>query len=502
MSKKDSTSQLERFVGAITINSDGSSNLTSELCQQIEDALVFCFGRYALGAKTGTFLALDKFRPLKEEINDDEGLTEEVVNSIFKKAVVKFHTETLDEIRTILVRMHAATHSFLDQKAKSRLVELMPENYQKSLIERNGQVFWKLVIDTLASGCAHETEEVNRRFSKVKYYSLRQKPDEKELHVFKLRFDDTYRRYIAAKNPKIDDDEQARDFMWGCDPERYGSARNMLLNRKDVDGARVPLPATVTLMHAALREFIPDRSSKSGKGAAESDSLAFVYVNSADSIKSTDTKSEGGRKKDKKKKDKKTNVTTVAATEQNKKEQNKPKTPKSKSCTEMKCHLCDLLGHFARDCPKKEIAMAAAKDAIAQDSKKSKKKEDSKSANTTFAWLQDMEADVGFVRANDDDDDDISLGWMIHTSTEPRPTVSLSSDARALMSNSTVLTKNNIGSDDLVFDTGSEVTGAPSARVTGVSSVHKSARALQINGVAGGSKRITDKGHLTDFGPV
>lgn len=168
----------------------------------------------------------------------------------------------------------------------------------------------------------------------------------------------------------------------------------------------------------------------------------------------------------------------------------------------MKCHLCDSIGHFARECPKKEIAMAAAKDAVAQDSKKSKKKEDSKSANTTFAWLQDMTADVGFAHGNDDDDDDISLGWMIHASADSRPTVHLSSDAKALMSNSTVLEKNNIGSDDLVFDTGSEVTGAPSARVTGVSSVHKSSRAPQINGVAGGSKRITDKGHLTDFGPV
>ena len=103
--------------------------------------------------------------------------------------------------------------------------------------------------------------------------------------------------------------------------------------------------------------------------------------------------------------------------------------------------------------------MAAAKEAIAKDSKKSKKKEDSKSANTTFAWLQ---GDVGFAHANADDDDDIGLGWMINASTESRPTVRLSSDARALMSNSTVLEKNNIGSDDLVFDTGSEVTGAPS----------------------------------------
>ena len=71
MSKKDSTSQLERFVGAITINSDGSSNLTAELCQQIEDVLVFSFGRYALGAKTGDFLHLDTFRPIKEDINED-----------------------------------------------------------------------------------------------------------------------------------------------------------------------------------------------------------------------------------------------------------------------------------------------------------------------------------------------------------------------------------------------------------------------------------------------
>jgi hypothetical protein len=44
MSKKDSTSQLERFVGAITINSDGSSNLTAELCQQIEDVLSSALG--------------------------------------------------------------------------------------------------------------------------------------------------------------------------------------------------------------------------------------------------------------------------------------------------------------------------------------------------------------------------------------------------------------------------------------------------------------------------
>ena len=54
-----------------------------------------------------------------------------------------------------------------------------------------------------------KNSELPGGFSKVKYYSLRQKPEEKELHVFKLRFDDTYRRYTAAKNPKIEDDEQA-----------------------------------------------------------------------------------------------------------------------------------------------------------------------------------------------------------------------------------------------------------------------------------------------------
>lgn len=91
-----------------------------------------------------------------------------------------------------------------------------------------------------------------------------------------MHFEDTYRRYIADQNPEIPEDERARDFMWSVNPERYAGARNMLLNRKAADGSRAPLPDTVTLMHTALREFIPERASK-GKGA-ESDSLAFVYA--------------------------------------------------------------------------------------------------------------------------------------------------------------------------------------------------------------------------------
>ena len=68
--------------------------------------------------------------------------------------------------------------------------------------------------------------------------------------------------------------------MWAVDPERYKGARNMLLNRKDVDGKRVPLPVTVSAMHQALRDFIPDHSSRKSQ-STESDSLAFVYINTS-----------------------------------------------------------------------------------------------------------------------------------------------------------------------------------------------------------------------------
>jgi hypothetical protein len=62
------------------------------------------------------------------------------------------------------------------------------------------------------------------------------------IQKFKPKFDETYRRYAAAGNPVITEDEQARDYMWAVDPDRYKSARNMLLHRRDATGKRVPLP--------------------------------------------------------------------------------------------------------------------------------------------------------------------------------------------------------------------------------------------------------------------
>lgn len=73
------------------------------------------------------------------------------------------------------------------------------------------------------------------------------------------------------------------------------------------------------------------------------------------SAKSNDTtKSDGGIKRKKKKKIKKDTGAANAATEQANKEQ-KPKD------TSGKCNLCDLPGHFGRDCPQKAIAKAALK---------------------------------------------------------------------------------------------------------------------------------------------
>ena len=129
------------------------------------------------------------------------------------------------------------------------------------------------MLATIVAGSTHDAEEVNRRVAKNHYNSFKSERGE-EFADYKLRFEETYRRYLAAGNPTITEDEQARDFLWNADRLRYGSARDMLLNRKDPEGNKIPLPTTVAVMYRELKEYI---SSSSIKFDESNDPLAFVY---------------------------------------------------------------------------------------------------------------------------------------------------------------------------------------------------------------------------------
>ena len=192
------------------------------------------------GTKTGTFRRLEEERPRKplypvqsqlstrsgkvgtksspqsEEALEDsaEQFDLEIAREVYKKAIIKFETETVLEHRMELAMLFGEYHTFLDQKAKSKLEDLRPEQYKAAIDSRDGPALWIIVLEVLVAGSTHEAEEVNRRVAKVNYFSCRMRKDETTLQTFRIRFEEVFRRYRASGNPEISSEEVARDYIY------------------------------------------------------------------------------------------------------------------------------------------------------------------------------------------------------------------------------------------------------------------------------------------------
>ena len=308
----------------IKLNADGTSNLDAAMLQDIHDYMSGLYPQTGVGTKTGNWRNIESEKPQldesfiralnisssaptsrqenkqgsksgrqskrgQEEVDDEEtgpSLAELLSSSIlqsspglerlqydmgvevYKKKLVKYEVDIKPKYFDEVIQMFSVYHSFLDSSCKNKLDELEPEEYKKVVEERHGEKLWSMVLKVLVAGSTHIEEEVNRRLAKVNYNSLKMQHDV-SIQKFKPKFDETYRRYTAAGNPVIPEDEQARDYMWAVDPDRYKSARNMLLNRRDATGKRVPLPVTVSEMHNALKDFIPDTTSKKAEQSTD-----------------------------------------------------------------------------------------------------------------------------------------------------------------------------------------------------------------------------------------
>jgi len=451
-----------------------------------------------------------------------ERLQYDLAVEVYKKKLIKYEVDIKPKYVEEVIQMFAVYHSFLDSNCKSKLDELEPQGYKDIVEERNGEKLWSMVLRVLVAGSTHIEEEVNRRLAKVNYHSLKMQHDV-SIQKFKPKFDETYRRYAAAGNPAIAEDEQARDYMWAVDPDRYKSARNMLLNRRDATGKRVPLPMTVMEMHNALKDFIPDSTSK--KAEQSTDALAFVYHLSAatkpTSDKGGDKRNDSGdkpKKKPKKNKDKGkgTKGGTSDTSKESKKDQDQKK-PRDTNAKSGKCNTCHEEGHYAKDCPfKKQVEEVIAESKAAKEHNR----------HVAFTWAGDSTIsehgpyglmifrDSPLFRKEYYDDDDVVPDGQVQNvsevidaamdtvSSEPSVIDGLSESAKELMCNSALMNKYGLSPNDMAIDSGSEVCGCRHEdNVEGMQSVAELPTHLSINGVAG-SASIKKRGYTPDFGKI
>jgi hypothetical protein len=542
MSKREQPSGQPNF--RITINEDGTSNLDATMRQNIHDYISRLYPDTGVGTMTGTWRDIESERPTlqlaepaptksekrgsakSQEASEFEmEISRNLAVEVYKKKLIKFEVDTLPEYRRDVIKLFSEYHAMLDTKSRSKLSELRPEAYRETLEQRNGEKLWSMVIETLIAGSTHDALEVNKRIAKNKYYSFKWQSGE-SLVNFRLRFEETHRRYLAAGNPKIDEEEIAKDYLWAADPSKFSSARNMLLNRKGPDGKKLDLPATVADMHGVLKDHIPEYTSK--KSELSADPLAFVYQMSTSSNDSTsrhhdnksaktdnskasaDAKADDSKKKrgNRGKGGKKVNSRT---TSDKKTDGSDKKTDGGDKKSDLRCNTCKETGHFAKDCPfKKAVEDAVAEAKLASAEKKKDKSTRTKSS--AFAWADHVDGedeDFCFMmrRANDDsDDDDIpSLARDIDSDDELDADDSgeaikeLSNDAKMLLCNKPLMKKYELGPNDMIMDTGSEISGCNNAGAAGVHSVRTSSKPLRINGIAG-TARIDKVGIKKGFG--
>ena len=577
MSKKELSSSSTPF--RIKLNADGTSNLDAAMLQDIHDYMSKLFPQTGVGTKTGAWRNIERERPMLDESfiralkiraqstaattpkkedkqqrsgggggrqktqqhqqsNEDgddsdllgqsqsiSSLEHELAVEVYKKKLIKFEVDIKTKYLEEVIQMFAVYHSFLDSSCKNKLDELEPEEYKVIVEERHGEKLWSMVLKVLVAGSTHIEEEVNRRLAKVNYNSLKMQRDV-SIQKFKPIFEETYRRYAAAGNPVIPDDEQARDYMWAVDPDRYKSARNMLLNRRDPTGKRIPLPTSVIEMHNALKDFIPDITSK--KAEQSTDTLAFVYQLSASKSgaatipsgdKGADKRSDGGEKtknKPKKGKGKGSKGGTSDKPKEPRKDLDLRKPRDTDGPKSGKCNTCHEDGHFARDCPfKKQVEEVVAEARAAKE----------RGRHVAFTWANDLtstrpyglmifEDAPLFGKEHYDDDDvvpddqvqNISEVMDAATNAEVRDQSSvidgLSEYARELMCNSALMDKYRLAQSDMVLDSGSEISGCRHEdNVEDMQSVVELTTELNINGVAG-SASIKKKGRTPHFGKL
>lgn len=405
MSKREPSVQQPNF--RITINEDGTSNLDATMRQNIHDYISRLYPDTGVGTMTGVWRNIESERPILQlaepvpSAKPEKGkasarsleassefemeISRDLAVEVYKKKLIKFEVDTLPEYRRDVIKLFSEYHAMLDTKSRSKLSELRPEAYRETLEQRNGEKLWSMVIETLIAGSTHDALEVNKRIAKNKYYSFKWQSGE-SLVNFRLRFEETHRRYLAAGNPRIEEAEIAKDYLWAADPAKFSSARNMLLNRKGPDGKKLDLPATVAEMHGVLKDHIPEYTSK--KSELSADPLAFVYQMSTSSKDSTskhhdnksaktdnsktsaDAKADDSKKKrgNRGKGGKKANTRT---TSEKKTDGSDKKTDGGDKKSDLRCNTCKETGHFAKDCPfKKAVEDAVAEAKLASAEKK------------------------------------------------------------------------------------------------------------------------------------
>jgi len=541
MSKREQPTGQATF--RITIHEDGTSNLDATMRQNIHDYISRLYPDTGVGTMTGTWRDIEAERPVlkavegifpksssrtstrgqaSDEHSLERDIAQELAVEVYKKKLIKFEVDTLPEYHREVIKLFSEYHAMLDTKSRSKLSELHPDEYKEILEQRHGERLWSMVIDTLIAGSTHDALEVNRRIAKNKYYSFKWQSGESFVN-FRLRFEETLRRYEAAGNPKISEEEVARDYLWAADPTKFSSARNMLLNRKGPDGKKVLLPTTLAEMHTVLKDHIPEYTSKKSEHSA--DPLAFVYQMSTSKESSSsrsndakpakaeqptaDAKGEGSRKKrgNRGKGGKKDNPATPKDPEK----KTEKKTDGGDKKQDVRCNICKDLGHFARDCEFKkavEDAVAEAKLAV----KKKDKQTPSRSKSTAFAWADHVDDDDDqaclMMRLADDDSDDDDVPSLtpdedsddeLDADDSGEAIKELSNDAKMLLCNKPLMNKYELGPNDMIMDTGSEISGCNNARVAGVHSVRTSPKPLRINGIAGAA-RINKVGIKKGFG--
>ena len=163
--------------------------------------------------------------------------------------------------------------------------------------------------------------QVNVQEQESRYADLRQ-ADGEYLSLFNLRFDNQVKANAGAGVEAITDSKRALDFICKLDPKRYRSMlakmRNSALNMEE-NAYPQSLSAAYRIASGWINE---DR----GFNVPPDSHSAFVFENdtSPPTDKSPATKT-----------DKKSNL-------------------KAKKASTIVCYVCEGVGHYARDCPKRK----------------------------------------------------------------------------------------------------------------------------------------------------